>query len=149
MIATAAVLSKGVSWSTLPVFMSGFGPFLVLLVSFVNKNAYWKLGKFDYLCGGFSLLALILWWITKEPNVAIAFAIASDSLAAVPTLVKAWKFPETETVGPFLGGLFSVSTSFFAITEWNFRELGFPTYLIIINIILVATIWRTKIFKKR
>jgi hypothetical protein len=42
-------------------------------------------------------LALILWWITKEPNIAIMLAILSDILAAIPTLVKTWKFPETES----------------------------------------------------
>src|SRR6185437_6841760 len=94
-IATVAALTAGVRWAVLPVFISGFGPFLVFLASFVNKNAYWKLERFDYLCGIFSILALIGWGITKDANVAIVFSILSDGTAALPTLIKAWRFPET------------------------------------------------------
>src|SRR3989344_2835933 len=54
-IGTAAAIGGGVSWAILPVFMAGFIPMLVLFASFLNKNAYWKLGSFDYLCGAFSL----------------------------------------------------------------------------------------------
>src|SRR3989344_785767 len=59
LIATGAALSSGVGWAVLPVFMSGFGPLLVFIASFVNKNSYWKLEQFDYWCGLFSVLALL------------------------------------------------------------------------------------------
>jgi hypothetical protein len=61
---------------------------LIFLASFVNKKAYWKLEKFDYICGISSALALLLWWLTKEPAIAIVFAIISDAFAAIPTLIK-------------------------------------------------------------
>ena len=86
MIGTAAALSDGVRWAALPVFMAGFSPLLIFIFSFVTKKAYWKLEPFDYVCGSFSALALILWGVTKEPNIAIAFSIASDGFAAVPTI---------------------------------------------------------------
>jgi hypothetical protein len=50
MIATGAALSDGVRRAVLPVFISGFGPFLIFVSSFVNKKAYWKLEKSDYIC---------------------------------------------------------------------------------------------------
>jgi len=77
-IAAAAAISNGVGWPALPVFMSGFSPFLIFTASFVTKKASWKLSSFDYVCGVLSGLALVLWYVTKDPNVAIAFAIASD-----------------------------------------------------------------------
>lgn len=78
--------------------------------------------------------------ITKEPNIAIFFAIISDGFAAVPTLIKSFKYPETETVGPFLGGLISSISSFFAIVVWDFSSLAFPLYLIFVNSLLIFTI---------
>lgn len=149
LIATFAALSNGVRLSVLPVFMAGFGPLLVFISSFVNKKSYWKLEKFDYLCGLFSILALVLWAITKEPIVAIIFAILSDGFASVPTLVKSWHHPETETVSPFLAGLFSSITGFFAIVVWNFSSVAFPLYLVIINCILIFVILRLKIFPNK
>jgi len=78
LIATVAALSDGVHWAVLPVFMSGFGTLLVFIASFVNRKAYWKLEKFDYICGACSVLALVLRWITKEPTIAIIFSIISS-----------------------------------------------------------------------
>ncbi len=147
-IATFAAISGGVGWAVLPVFMAGFGPLLVFIASFVNKKSYWKLEKFDYLCGFCSVLALVLWGITKEPVIAIIFAIASDGFAAIPTSVKAWKYPETESAGPYTTGLFSALTSFAAIKTWNFSSLAFPVYLVMICTLLTIFVYRRKIFKK-
>jgi len=147
LIATIASLASGVTWAVLPVFMAGFGPLLVFTVSFVNKNSYWKLERFDYLCGFLSLLALILWAITKIPDIAIVFAIASDGLAAIPTLIKSWKHPETENDSPFTTGLFSSLTSFAAIKVWIFSAYAFPIYLVLIDAALAFAICRRKIFR--
>lgn len=148
MIATAAAISNGVGWAVLPVFMSGFSPLLIFIFSFKIKKAYWKLTSFDYGCGILSGLAIVFWIITKEPNVAILFAIASDGLAAVPTLIKAWHHPETESGWPFIAGLFSAMTTFAAAKIWTFSEYAFPIYLIIIDILLIYSIYRKKFFNK-
>jgi hypothetical protein len=147
MIATFAALSDGVGWSVLPVFMSGFGPLLVFISSFVNRNAYWKLERFDYLCGICSILALVFWGITREPAVAIMFAIASDAFAAVPTLAKILAHPETETPFPYITGMFSAFTSFAAMQTRSFSAYAFPAYLIIINSSLIFTFYRRKLLK--
>jgi hypothetical protein len=143
-IATAASLSSGVSWAVVPVFMSGLSPFLILIASFLHKKAYWKLSSFDYLCGILSILALVLWYLTREPNLAIIFAIISDATAAVPTLIKAWRNPETESAWPFIVGIFSPLTSFIVATTWMFSEIAFPIYLVSINILLVFSITKKK-----
>jgi hypothetical protein len=135
--ATSAAISSGATWATVPVFMSGLSPLVILLSSFLNKRAYWKLSAFDYGCGALSALALVLWYVTKNPNVAIVFAILSDSLAATPTLRKAWRNPQTEFNWPFVVGVFSPMTSFLVAPEWIFSEIAFPAYLVCINILLL------------
>ena len=109
-IATAAAISEGVTWAALPVFIVGFGPFMVLLASFTNKKAVWKLGKFDWYCGALAVLALIMWAITQNAVIAIAFALLSDALAGIPTLKKSWTHPETETIWAYAGSAFAVLT---------------------------------------
>jgi hypothetical protein len=146
LIATFAALSDGVRLAVLPVFIAGFGPLLVFAASFINKDSYWKLRKLDYVCGICSILALILWAITKEPVIAIIFSIVSDGLAAVPTAIKAWFYPETEDVSPYTTGLFCVITSFAAIKQWNFSSYAFPVYLVIVNCFLIFFITRKKLF---
>jgi hypothetical protein len=144
-IATAAAISNGIGWAVLPVFMSGLSPFLIFSASFVLKKAHWKLTSFDYVCGALSGLALILWYVTEDPNVAIALAIASDGLASIPTLTKAWKHPETEVAWPYLVGVFNASTSFLALTVWAFSAYAFPAYLIVINVLLFFSTCKKKL----
>jgi hypothetical protein len=145
LIATSAALSNGVGWAVLPVFMAGFSPFLIFTASFFAKKAYWRLSSFDYVCGALSAIALIMWWLTKDPNIAIIFAIASDALASIPTLTKAWKNPETESVWPFIIGVFGAASSLAVATLWTFSEYSFPSYLIIVNIMVLLALYNKHI----
>lgn len=148
LIATAAALSDGVRWAVVPVFMSGFGPVLVLIASLANPHAYWKLGLFDYLCGACSGLALVLWIITQEPVIAIALAIASDGFALLPTLIKSWRRPDTESGITYAVGIFSALTGLAAIQAWAFSEVAFPIYLVIANCSLIFAIYRGRIMTR-
>ena len=144
-IATAAALSEGADWAAVPVFMSGFSPFLIFAASFFTKKAYWKSTKFNYACGALSGLALVLWFATAEANLAIIFAILSDALAAVPTLTKARRRPQTESVWPFLVGAVAPITSFLVVATWSFSALAFPTYLIAVNVLMVASVSKKRL----
>jgi hypothetical protein len=141
-VAAAASLSMGGGWAVIPVFMAGLGPFMIFVASFFSRKAYWKLAKFDYACGLISALAIVLWYLTSNAEFAIIFSILSDALAAVPTLVKAWHDPKTESVWPYLIGIFSPITSFLVAGAWSFSELAFPSYLIIMNILLLVFVIR-------
>jgi hypothetical protein len=143
-IATAAAVSEGVGLAVVPVLMAGLSPFLILTASFFNRRAYWKLSRFDYLCGTLSGMALVFWYVTNNPNLAIVFAIVSDAFAGIPTLTKAWHYPETESVWPFTVGLFSPLTSFLVATTWGFAELAFPIYLMVLNVLLVFSVTKRR-----
>jgi hypothetical protein len=147
-IGTFAAISSGVRWAVLPVFMSGFAPLLVFIFSLFSKKSYWRIEKFDYVCGFFSIFALILWAITSQPLVAIIFAIFSDFSAGIITLKKAWLYPETETQAPYSTGVFSALTSFFAIIIWTPANFLFPAYLVFMNGLILFAIYRKKIFWK-
>lgn len=144
LIAAVAAAAEGVTWAALPVFITGFGSLIIFIASFLNKKAYWKLTTFDYLCGFLSILALILWYITSQPVIAIIFAIISDAMAALPTLSKSWKSPRTETIAPYAASLFGALTSFTAIKTMGFAEYAFPAWMIIINLCIVGIIWKKK-----
>jgi hypothetical protein len=101
-IAFFAQINQGVGLEALMTFSTGFLPLTVFIASFVNKKAEWKLTWFDLICGILSLMGLVLWMITKVGNVAIFFSIIADGLAAVPTIVKAYKYPDTEIAWPGL-----------------------------------------------
>lgn len=142
LIGSIAAFSNGVTWAVIPVFMAGFSPFLVFLASFLSKQSYWKLNSFDYLCGLFSILALILWGVTGEPLLAILFAIISDAFAAIPTILKSWNHPESESSSTYIASLFGVLTTFLALNTFSLSELAFPIYLILLNLSILWAIYR-------
>jgi len=140
MIGVAAALSEGVTFAALPVFAAGFGPLLVFLASFVNKKAYWKISRFDWACGALSVLAVILWQMTNNPDLAIAFAVLADFSAALPVIKKCWTHPHSETSIFYLTAVFNQSTAFLAMKDFSFTEVAFPLYLLSICVAFYAII---------
>ncbi|MDE1768710.1 MAG: hypothetical protein KGH64_06445 [Candidatus Micrarchaeota archaeon] len=140
LIATAAELASNVGLAVIPVFISGFSPLLIFLASFRVKGAYWKLTRFDYACGIMSALAIVLWAVTDVPDVAILFSIASDGLAAVPTIKKSWTHPQTESVWVYVFGMFSSLSAFGVISSWTFSAYAFPVYMAILNLFIIFEI---------
>lgn len=147
MIAFAAQIQKGVGLSSLMTFMSGFLPLMTFIASFFNKKAEWKLNKFDLACGLFSIIGLVLWWITKEGVIAIIFSIISDGLASLPTIVKSFRYPETESALAYLTGSINSGLTLLTLKTWDITNAGFPIYIFVVCV-LVFILIQFKIGKK-
>ncbi|MFA6520237.1 MAG: hypothetical protein WCT44_01365 [Candidatus Paceibacterota bacterium] len=131
--------------ASLPVFMAGFVPFLVLIGALIKRNAYWEITFFDVACGIFSMLALFLWILTKNTTLSVIFAILADGLAVIPTLVKSWHFPETETGMTYLPGVINNIIGLLIIQNWIFSIYSLYIYFIIANLAIMICIYRKKI----
>src|SRR3989344_1769648 len=147
-IGTFLALKAGAGFSVLGIFMAGFGPLLVIIVSIFRKNAFWKIETFDLICGFFSLMALVLYIFTYNLAISILFAIISDGLAAIPTIIKSWKFPETESSSTYFGGIVNNVLSLLIIKNWIFSIYSFNIYFILVNIVIIFSIYHKRIFKK-
>jgi hypothetical protein len=131
-IGFVAQIKEGVGLGSALTFVSGFGPFLVLIASLLNKKSYWDLKKFDLVCGGIALIGVVLWYLTQDANWAILFSITADGFAAMPTVLKSFKNPETESYLAYLGGLLGALLTLFTIKEWEFANYSFPLYILFI-----------------
>lgn len=140
MIAFFAEIKQGVGLQSLLPFMAGICPLLVVFASFVNKKAAWKIEKFDLLCGGFSIIGLLLWQITRVGDIAILFSIIADGMAGTPTIIKSWKAPETENAFAFLTTAIATIITLLTIKVWTFANSGFTVYLLCICILLTILI---------
>ena len=148
LIAFSAEIKHGVGLPALMTFMVGFNPLLIVLASFVNKKATWKLSKLDVLCGILSIIGLVLWLITGKGVIAILFSILADAFAGVPTIVKSWLEPESENHTVFLFGAINAIITLLAIKTWDFAHYAFPLYILSICVLLFVLI-RFKIGTKR
>jgi hypothetical protein len=147
LIAFGAEVRQGVGLQSLMTFMVGFLPLTTFIASFVNKQAEWKLTRFDLFYGFLSLIGLILWFLTKSGDVAIVFSILADGLAALPTIIKSFKYPETESAAPYFTGSLSAGISLLTAKAWNLATVGFPLYILLITLVM-ATLIQFKVGKR-
>lgn len=136
-IAFTAEVKQGVGIQSLTTFIVGFVPLCVFIASFLNKKAQWKLEKLDFICGAFSILGLILWYITKIGNIAIFFSILADTFATFPTIVKSYRHPESENDLPYSFGIVNGGIALLTLQQWGFQHYGYPLYLVLANSIIV------------
>ena len=136
MVALAAQINEGVGIQSLTTFMAGFGPAAIFIASFINKKAFWKITKFDLICGALSIIGLLLWLITRQGSLAILFSIIADGLASVPTVAKAYRHPETETPFPWLTSTINGLLTLLTITTWTFAYYAFPLSIFITNLVI-------------
>ena len=139
-IAFAAQINQGVGVESVMTFGTGFLPMTVFAASFVNKKAEWKVTRFDLVCGFLSIIGLALWLVTKVGNVAILFSILADGLAAVPTIVKAYRYPDTELAWPWLATVFGVVLTLLTLSEVTFANSGFIIYILLVDAFIFSLI---------
>jgi hypothetical protein len=140
LIAFFAELKQGVGIQSLLTFVVGFLPLTIFAASFVNKKAEWRLTRFDLTCGALSLIGLMLWYITKSGNIAIIFSILADGLAALPTIVKSYNYPETESAWPYFMSMIFAVITVLTVKEWNVANAGFPLYIILVTLVIFSLV---------
>jgi hypothetical protein len=141
----AAIGAHADGWTTVRIFLAGFLPLIVLIASFINKQSYWKLTPFDFMCGFLSFIALIVWAVADSPRIAILLAAVGDGFAAIPTIRKAWKNPETETGLTFIASLVAVILVIPSIPKWNIENSAFQVYLLAANTVILFSIYRKRL----
>ncbi len=147
LIGMGAALHAGADvWATVRTFLAGFIPLIIFAASFWNRQSYWKISKFDIACGAFSLVALVLWLAIDLPRYAILMAALGDFFAALPTVAKTWKYPETETAANYFASLISVLLVIPSIKVWNIENSSFQIYLVGVDVLLLLALYRRQLF---
>lgn len=136
MIAFFAQRAQDVDWLAWATFAAGFTPFLIIIAATFNPKAYWKLESRDYICLGVALIGVFLWMLTNEPNLAILFAILADLAAGLPTIIKSYKYPGSESWGAYALSALGFAIAVASVHIWTFEYYGFVAYLFAINLLL-------------
>ncbi len=131
-----AEVAKGSGLGSAFAFAAGIGPAVVLVASLHTPAASWKIAPFDIACGICSVLALVLWGLTRDADIAIVLNIIADFIAAVPTILKAMSHPLTENAWAFglsaLGALIVLLT----VSRWDIANVAFQLYALVICVLL-------------
>ncbi len=92
-----------------------------------------------------SLAALMVWGAVDSPIISILLAMTGDGCASIPTIRKAWMFPETETGSTYIASVFSVLLALPSIPKWNIENSAFQIYLLVVGLLIIGAIYRKRL----
>ncbi|MEK6890487.1 MAG: hypothetical protein AABX35_04850 [Nanoarchaeota archaeon] len=130
-VAFLAIISDGGlagSWNHLFTALICLGVVL-LAVRYGEK----KITKTDKICLLLSLIAIGLWYFTKEPLYAVILIVFADAFAYAPTFRKAFYKPYEETMITFQLSILKPILAVLALGNYSLTTVLFDAYLIISN----------------
>lgn len=140
LIAFAAEVVQGVGLEALMTLAVGVGPLLVVIASYLDPRAYYRLTRFDGICAGLSLAALVAWGLTGTGNVAILFSILADLFGLIPTLRKAYRDPASESASAFVASGCGAAITLLTVSVWTFANAAFALYILVADVTLSTLI---------
>ena len=134
-----AMIAEGSTWIVAILFANSLLCFSVVIYSLVKKVGVWAASKYDVL---FSLgfLGLVLWQVFEQPLIALVSAILADLFFGLPTIIKTYLNPKTETPFVWIAATISGALSLFAAESFVFHEVGYPTYLLLFDSIVLLLV---------
>lgn len=78
--------------------------------------------------------------VTKNPVIALYFAIGADFTGMIPALIKTYHHPETEVWTFYTLDVFAALFSILALSKWTIAEYSYPTYIMLINLAMALLI---------
>lgn len=148
-IVLIAFLSLSAQKSPVTIWLFGmslFGAFAILLLSLKYGMGGWA--KLDIASIIIAASGIIVWKLTNNPTLALYAAMVADMAGMVPTLVKTYRYPRTESGRFFLFSSFASGLNLLAQPAWKIYEVIYPLYLFFINLTVVVLIKRGGSFLK-
>ena len=136
LLAFVIEVQEGVGLASTMTLMVGLIPCAVLVASWKSKSAVWNLGPFDLFCGVLSVVGLVIWLASDQPTLGLLAQVAADTVAALPTLRKAFFSPQSEAQGPYVTGTINAGITMLTLHEWTTAGVAFPLAIFVADIII-------------
>jgi hypothetical protein len=136
------MLASGSKWAVIIIFANTIACFLVVLFGVIRKVGIWQGTRYDIIFFSTGLLGLVLWQTLNLPILALLAALLADFCFGVPTILKTWKNPKTETIFPWGMATLSGLTSLFALEIITFTEVAYPLYLFCFDALILLLVLR-------
>lgn len=116
------------SWST---GVTGLIVIIITVLALRNKNT--EISQSDKIFFVLAILAIIPWYLTKDPTLSVIMATAIDAFAFIPTIRKTIKNPKSETFTTYALNIVRHSLSLVALANYNVATVIYPAYLLVVN----------------
>ncbi len=142
-ITLLAQIKAGWSLSIVVVTMTTLNALMITLLALFGYG-YRKFGNVERYSLIFAVAAIIGWQLTSNPLVAIAFSILADVCALIPTLVKTYHAPESESTASWAIITTAYILGVLSTNRIDFANLAMPLYLTCMG----TAIWAMAYFGK-
>ncbi len=133
----AQVVEKGGAGSWL-TGATALACFIIFILSFIYGER--KFSLIDWLSLAGSGVALILWWLTKDPLSAVILVSIIDVIGMIPTLIKGYKKPFEDSITVFWVANIAFIMSLFALETHSLATWLYPLTIIAANTAFVVMI---------
>jgi hypothetical protein len=140
LIAFAAQLCQGGGLAALVTLAIAAGPLAVTAAAVLKGGQNLRLTRLDVWCLVLAFAGIILWVRTDDPLLALVMSIAADIFASMPTVVKSYLTPHTESAAAYSLSVISMIVTLLTVRQWNVMSWAFPLYILVINLTLVTLI---------
>jgi len=132
-LGASAMHAEGSRWVIAILVANSFNSLFIAAYATFKKVGIWSTGIYDYIFIGLGALGLVLWQTLDMPILALVSAITADLCFGIPTIIKTYKNPATETRFVWTAAAASGLLSLFAIQTFAFYEVAYPLYLFIFD----------------
>ena len=139
-VAFVIEIQQHVGTAALMTLMLGLMPCVVVVASFRNPRAVWRLGTFDLVCASLSVIGLVFWGLINEPTVALVSFVVADQVAALPTVRKSWLAPSTESPRVFVLGSLNCGITLLTLHSLTTAGALFPGCIMVADALLGTVI---------
>ena len=143
-IGAFAMLDSGSTWATIFIFANSASSMSVVLYSMYKKVGIWSTTIYDYIFFSLGILGIILWQLLNMPLVAIILSVLADLLFAIPTVIKVYRNPRSESANGWIPYCIAGIFGLLAIRSISLTETLYPFYIFFINFLILIII----LFKK-
>ncbi len=128
------------SWAT---GFSGIFCVLIAIMAAMQKGDK-AITRIDCLIFAAALMAIPLWYITKDPLTAIVLVTLIDAAGYIPTMRKAWRAPRQEMLLHYVISNIKFLAAMAAISVYSMTTLLYPAALFMLNAALITLIWHRR-----
>ncbi len=135
-----AQLSAGVGLPAVLTLAAGLGPLIVVVSALVTRHSRSTIGSFDIACAVIAVAALIVWIGFDAAPTAVIFAVGADAAAALPTVRKAWRDPDSENLLFYVLVGLGATITLLTLDSWAPSDWAFAVYMLVLSLLLVAVV---------
>jgi len=135
-LAFVVEVQQHVGLAAVMTLMFGLIPIIVVIASFRGHHGVWRIDGFDITCGVISLLGIVFWGVVGQATVALVAFISADQVAALPTISKSWRAPETESPKIFVTGVINCAITLFTLRHFTTGGVIFPGCILVCDAVI-------------